>query len=33
MKPFKEDYKPNPELQQRLKEKYGKKKSLWRKSK
>ena len=28
MKPFKEDYKPNPELQQRLKEKYGKKKSL-----
>ena len=28
LKPFKEDYKPNPELQQRLKEKYGKKQSL-----
>ena len=28
MTPFKEDYKPNPELQQRLKEKYGKKQSL-----
>ena len=28
MKPFKTEYQPNPELQQRLKEKYGKKKSL-----